>query len=133
MTETVSVNEVTSEVTAEINGTTFRFHGTTKRIAELEKVLDVPGLMQIYGKLNLQSANLTPLILTTLCSSGHTRADFDALPFGKCMPVIVRAIGATITGALPIEDEEEKRGNGAATRATGACRGNATDKSHLAS
>jgi len=130
----VTVDEVTSEVTAEINGTTFRFHGTTKRIAELEKVLGVPGLIQIYEKLNLQSATITPLILETLCSSGHTRDDFDALPFGKCMPIVVRAIGATITGSLPPPaEDEEPRGNGTATRATGARRGNATDKSRLAS
>jgi hypothetical protein len=130
---TVTINEVTSEVTAEINGTTFRFHGTTKRMGEMEQALGVTGLLQVYEKLNLQSAQLTPLILAALCSSGHTRADFDALPFGKCMPLFVRAIGATITGSLPPVEDEEPRGNGAATRATGARRGAATAKSLLAS
>lgn len=131
---TVSINEATGEVTAEIQGTTYRFHGTNKRMAELERVLEVPGLLEIYQKLNLQSARLTPLILATLCSSGHTQQDFDELTFGTSMPVVVKAISATITGALPPPDEEdEKRGNGLATRATGGRRGAATARSPLAS
>jgi len=128
----VTINEVTAEVTAEIQGTTFRFHGTCDRMAELERVLDVPGLMGVYEKLNLQSAKLMLVMLPALCSSGHVKEDFGKLVFGRCMPIVVRALGATITGALPVEDEEP-RGNGLATKATGARRGNATGKSLLAS
>ena len=129
----VTINQATGEVTAEMLGETIRFHGTNERMAEMERVLGITGLQAVYEKLALQSAPINVKILATLCSSGHKEADFNAMPFGLLRETVTNTIISTITGALPERDEEEKRGNGAATRATGGRRGNATAKSPLAS
>jgi hypothetical protein len=130
----VSINEATGEVTAVMQGQTFRFHGTNRRLGDLERVLGVTGLPGIYEKLSLQSAPINTLILTTLCCSGHKAEDFDDLVYGLVRETAMRAILATLMGALPpIEEDEGKRGNGRAARVTAASPGGATGKSPLAS
>ena len=130
----VTINEVTGEVTAIMQGQEFRFHGTNKRLGDLERALKVTGLPGVYDKLSLQSAPINTLILTTLCTSGHGEEDFDALVFGLVRETVTRVIITTITGALPPSDEaESKRGNGRAAKGTAARLGGDTDKLPAAS
>jgi hypothetical protein len=127
----VSVNEATGEATVELDGITFRLHGTMTRIGDLERALGVDGLIGVNEKLARKSADVTLTALRALCTSGN-EAELDGLLFGRIIGPASAAIFAAIFAALP-EDIGKPRGNAVAATKGNGLRGRDTARLPTAS
>jgi hypothetical protein len=108
----VSINEATGEVSVELGGQEFRLLATMRRMGDLERALQVPGLLELQEKLLLKSSDMTLIGLRALCVSGN-EDQLDDLLMGPTIGPAIEAIFAALTAGLP---KPGARGNAAAVR-----------------
>ena len=93
-------NPVTGEVTFEIGGTEFVLHAGSKRLADFQSAIMVPGLVPMIEMIASRDARAIYYGLRHLCKSGNA-AKLDEMNLLSHYDVICDALVAALAVTLP--------------------------------